>query len=30
MAEALIVFSPLFLLLTLAMTLAAFINIGKE
>jgi len=30
MAEALIVFSPLFLLLTLALTLAAFMNIVKE
>jgi disulfide bond formation protein DsbB len=30
MAEALIVFSPLFLFFTLAMTLASFMNIGKE
>ena len=29
MAEALIVFSPLFLLFTLVMTLASFMNIGK-
>jgi disulfide bond formation protein DsbB len=30
MAEVLIVFSTLFVLLTLALTLAAFMNIGKE
>jgi len=30
MAEALIVFSPLFILLCLAMTLAAFMSIGKN
>ena len=29
MAEALIIFSPLFLLLTLAMTLASFVNINE-
>jgi disulfide bond formation protein DsbB len=30
MAEALIVFAPLFLLFTLAMTLASFMTVGKE